>query len=124
MKKRFASVQLELKGITAILEIAEQIGQVGMPHRFPGFVRQKVLLRHIGHIVGLVIFGQQVIERLVLCGAAVFGTGVIPFFGVGKPRVDIKDHTAEGVLPVADNLPDVKFGLRGKHDIASLEFFY
>ncbi len=93
-----------------------------MAYRFTGFIRQKVLFRHIGHIIALVVFGQQVIERLLFRRPRILGDCVIPFFGIGKTRIDIKDHATERVLPMPDHLSDVIFCSRGEHVIASLEF--
>ena len=60
------SVQLEGHRIAPVLEVAEEIAKVRVIDRFTGLVRDQVLLRHIGHIVALAVFGEQVVEGLIL----------------------------------------------------------
>jgi gamma-glutamyltranspeptidase / glutathione hydrolase len=114
-------VQREVQGIVPILEIAEQVGEVGMRHRLARIVRQQVLLGHIGHVVALVVLGQQVIERLVLRGAAVLGNGVIPLLGVGKLRIHIENHAAKRVLAVPHDLAQVILGTSFQHKSSPID---
>jgi len=52
-----------------------------------------------------------VIERLVLGRAAALWDGLIPFLGVREHCIDIENHTPERVLTVADDLPQMVFGV-------------
>lgn len=113
------SVQLKLKRVVAILEITEQIGQIGVVHRLTGLIRQKVLLRHVSHVIALIIFSQQVVKRLVLGRAAFLWNGIIPCLCVGKHCIHVKDNTTERVLPMSDHLTDMIFGLCLQHSVAT-----
>src|SRR5687767_10121578 len=54
--------------VEALLEAAEKVAHLRVPHRLAAVVGQKVLLRHIGDVLGLGVLGEEVIERLVLGG--------------------------------------------------------
>ena len=36
---------------------------------------------------------------------------IATIFGIGKFRIDVKNHAAEGIEAVTNNLPDLKFRL-------------
>jgi gamma-glutamyltranspeptidase / glutathione hydrolase len=108
-------VQREVQRVVPVLEIPEEVGEVGMRHRLARIVRQKVLFGHIGHVVALVVLGQQVVERLVLRGPAVLGNGVIPFLGVGEPRVHVEDHAAKRMFAVPHDLAEMILGTSFQH---------
>ena len=69
-------------------------------------VRQKVLLGDVGDVFGLVVFGEQVVEGLVLARADTDGDRLVPFLGIVEFRIDVEDHAAKRKQPVADDLAD------------------
>ncbi|EAQ26250.1 hypothetical protein ROS217_13776 [Roseovarius sp. 217] len=98
-----------------ILERPEEIGNVRVIHRFARIIGHEVLFAHIGHIVALLVFRQQVIERLFLGRAAVLGNRGIPFLGIRELRIDIKDYPAKRVLLVTDHLAQMIFCTCSNH---------
>jgi hypothetical protein len=58
------------------------------------------------------------VKRLIAPGPAVFRNGIIPILGVGKHRIDIEDHAPEGVLSVAEHLPQMVLCLCLQHSVA------
>lgn len=113
------SVELKLKGIAAIGEIAEQIMQIRMGHRLARFVRDEVLFRDISDVIAFIVLGEQVIERLVFGWAAVLGNVLVPLIRVREHCINIEHNTAKRVLAVAQHLSKVVFRRRFQHRIAS-----
>jgi hypothetical protein len=109
------SIQLIFQRVAAFAELAEQIADIRVIHRLARLVGDQVLLGHIGHVVGVVVFGQQVIERLPLSRARTLGDRVVPFFGVGELGVDVEDDTTKGMLLVPDHLAEIVFRLSCQH---------
>ena len=91
-----------------------------MVDRFAGLIGHKVLFRHIGDVIALLVFGQQMIEGLVLGRAAVFGDVLLPFIGVREHRVHIENDTTKRMLPMTEHLPDVIFCMCGLHPDGAL----
>ncbi|AEM42122.1 hypothetical protein KVU_2283 [Ketogulonicigenium vulgare WSH-001] len=104
-----------MQRIDSIRQMAEHIGHIGMVNGIAGWVQHQVLLGHIGDVIGFGAFGQQVIERLIFAGADVFGDRLIPAFGIGEFGVHIKDHTAELMHAVPNDLPQMKFSAPRLH---------
>lgn len=109
-------IQLKVQRILAVFERAEQIGNIGMFNRLARIIGNKVLFRNVGHIKTLIVFGQQVIKRLVLDRAAFLGNRLVPVFGVGKNGIHVKDHAAKRVFLVTDNLSQMVFCTRSNHN--------
>ena len=61
-----------------------------MAHGLSGLVGEEILLRDVGHILGVIVLGKQVIEGLILARTNVFGDGLPPFFGIVENRVDVE----------------------------------
>ncbi|EDM70609.1 hypothetical protein RAZWK3B_05672 [Roseobacter sp. AzwK-3b] len=102
-----------------VLERSEQIRNIGMIHRLPGIIRHQVLLRDIGHVIALLVLGQQMVERLLARRTAVLGDGVIPFLGIREFGIDIKNHPAERVFLVPDHLAQRIFSACFHHHIVA-----
>jgi glutamate synthase domain-containing protein 3 len=81
-----------------------------MADRQAGVVRQQVLLGHIGHVGAVVVLGEQMIEGLVLVRPDVLRNRQPVLLGVREGRVDVEDHAAERIDPVANHLADRIFG--------------
>jgi hypothetical protein len=81
-----------------------------MPDRLAGIVGQQILLGDVGDVLGIRIFRQKMIERLVLVRPNLLGDRQPPFLGVVEFRIDVENHATEREYPVADNLPDLEFG--------------
>ena len=87
-----------------------------MVHRAIVGIGQQILLADIGYIAAVRIFGEQVIEGLVLMRAHSLWNGFVPFFAIGKDRIDIEHHAAEIEHAVAHNVADRKAGFGdGRH---------
>jgi len=69
-------------------------------------IHQQILLADISNIGGIVILREQMVERLILARARVCRNLLIPFFAVGKNRINIEDHAAEQIQPVAHDIAD------------------
>ena len=110
---------MEMKRVMAVLEGTEEIGDIRMIDGFAGIIDHKILFRDIGHIVALIIFGQEMIEGLLARRAAFLWNGIIPFFGVAKFRIDIKNHAAKRVFFMPYNLAQMIFRVCFHHRIAA-----
>ena len=75
-----------------------------MVDRLLAIVEQQVLLADIGDVVRLRIFGEQVIEGLILRGPQVFRDRLVPFFAVRKLGVDVEDDAAKVEQAVPNDL--------------------
>src|SRR5262249_57903399 len=84
-----------------------------MAHRLAGRVGEQVLLRYVGNVFGLRILCEQMIERLVLARTPIGRNRLVPLVGVVELRIDVEDHAAERVEPVAHDLADLVFGDAG-----------
>ena len=104
----------------AIFERAEQIRDIRMIDRFARIILDQILFRYIGNVIILIVFGQQVIERLFLGRAAVLGDGRIPFVRVAEFGIHVKNHTPKRVFAVADHLSQMIFGSRLQHVLQPL----
>ena len=54
------------RAIAAMAVLHEDLRHLRMPDRLAAVVRQQVLLGDIGDVFGLVVLGEQMIERLIL----------------------------------------------------------
>ena len=109
-----------MERVLPVFEGAEHFGDVRMIHRLAGIVGNEVLLGNIGHVIGLIVLGQKVIEGLFLGRAAFLGNGGVPFFRIGKLRIHIKNHAAERMFAVPDNLSEMVFCASGVHNLQPL----
>jgi hypothetical protein len=103
----------------AVLERSEKVAQIRVIDRLAGIIGDKVLFRHIGYIVALVIFGQKVIKRLIFLRAAVFGNVFLPFIRIRKHCIHIEYDPPKGMLAMADNLSKMVLRPSFKHDFMS-----
>lgn len=78
---------------------------------FFGVIREQILFGHISDVFCFVVFGIQVIKRLVFVRSHAFRNGVVPLLSISKFRVDIENYPAKRVDPVLYNLSDAKFGV-------------
>src|SRR3569833_4152999 len=60
------SMQSDIALAVGAVLLFEHVGDVRMAERRAGGVCEQVLLGHIGDVLGLVVLGEQVVERLVL----------------------------------------------------------
>ena len=84
-------------------------------------IRHQILLADISDIAVLGIFGEQVVKWLILCWPYSLGYGGIPFFAIGKYRINIEYNPAKIKDAVAYNVTDIipRFGrFRGKGILA------
>ncbi len=89
-----------LQLILPIGKIVEHGGNGGMVHRATVFIGHQILLADISDIAAVRIFGEQMIERLILCRAYMFRDRVIPFVTICKYGINIEHHAAEIENPV------------------------
>lgn len=113
-------VQLKLKRVNPILEVAEQITKIGVIHGFARLIQHKILFRNISHVIAFFVFGEQMVKRLIPTGPSIFGDGAVPFFAIGKHRINVEDNTAKRMFPVPQDLSQMVFRLRLQHRIAPL----
>ena len=59
--------------ITAVLDTHKDFVDLRMRYRLAGFIGNQVLLRDVCDVSALGVFGEKVVEWLVLLGAYVFG---------------------------------------------------
>ncbi len=71
-------------------------------------IGEQILLADIGDVGTVLIFRQQMIERLLPPWADIFRDRLIPLFAVGKNRVDIKDYAAKIERSVSHDFADSK----------------
>jgi hypothetical protein len=81
-----------------------------MPHRLASIIGQKILLGDVGDVFGLIVLGEQMIERLIFVWADLRRDRLVPFLGVVEDGIDIEDDTAKRKQAVFDHLADLKFG--------------
>src|SRR5207237_2892688 len=77
--------QVGPKPVTAVLTIEHGCYR-GMVDGFVALVVQQVLLADIGDVSRLGVFGEQVVERLVLRRPKILGNGLIPFLAIREDR--------------------------------------
>ena len=88
-----------------------------MPDRLAGIVGQKILLGNVGDVFRFRVFGEQVIERLILVRPDLFRNRQPPFLCVVEFWIDVENHAPERKHPVTDDLTDLEFGgTRFDHD--------
>lgn len=98
-----------------------------MINRSAACIGKQVLLADIGDVGTVVILSQQVIKWLLAAWADVLRDSLVPFFAIGKDRINIEDHTAKIEHPVAHNIAnpearlDVTRGLDGASSLAGKE---
>jgi hypothetical protein len=107
---RFSIQRRIARAIAARFVLDENLGDLRVPDRFAGIVRQEILLGDVGDVFGFRILGEQMIERLILVGPVLLGDRQPPFLGIVEDRIDIEDHAPERKDPVTDDLSDLKFG--------------
>src|SRR6188472_1707899 len=91
------------------VEAAEIVADLGMAHRLARIIDKEVLLRHIGNVFCLLIFGEEMVEGLVLGRPDLLRDRQPPFFRVGERRIDIENDAAKGKQPVLHHLTDSEF---------------
>ena len=115
-----ALVHLDVERVLTVIEITKEFRQIRMLDRFARIVSDQILLGHIGHVIALVVLGQKMVERLFFLRSAVFWNGLIPFLGIGKHCIHIKNHAAERVFSVPYNLAQCVFRTSLKHNNSPL----
>jgi hypothetical protein len=89
----------------------ENQGELRVTARLTRLIQNEILLRHIGHIGGLIILGQEVIVGLVLGWPNLFGNREPPFVRIIERGINIKDDSAKWMNPVTYDFPDSKASL-------------
>ena len=81
-------------------------------------VCEQVLLAHICDVGGILILSQQVIKWLVAVRAHLLRDRLVPFFAIGKDRVDIEDYAAKIEQPMPHYVTDseTRFYMTGGGD--------
>ena len=97
---------VRLHAINAVVRPNESLVDLRMAHRVAGSVGDEVLFRDIGDIFGFGVFGEEMVERLILVRPNLFRDRQPPFLRVGKHGVDVVDHAAKWIAAVPDDLTD------------------
>ena len=79
-----------------------------MINRAAASIGHKITLADIGNITRLLVFGEEVIERLIAWRANVFGDRGVPFLAIGEDRVDIEDHAAKIEQAMPDDIANAE----------------
>jgi hypothetical protein len=87
----------------------ENFVDLRMANGIAGGVGHEILLRDIGDIFGVGVFGEEMIERLVLARPDFRRNRLPPFLGIREDRVDVVDNSPEGIFPVFDDLTNGEF---------------
>lgn len=75
-----------------------------------GPVCDQIALADIGEVALILILREEMIEWLIARRANILGNGFIPFFAIGKDRVDIEDDSSKIEHAVPDNVANTKAG--------------
>ncbi len=73
-------------------------------------IRQQVLLTHIRDIARFRILGEQMVKGLIPPRPNIFWDRGIPFFAIGKNRINIKHNPSKIKDSVTNDLPHAKAG--------------
>ena len=92
--------------INAVVRPNESLVDLRMAHRVARSVGDEVLFRDIGDVFGFGVFGEEMVERLILARTNLFRDRQPPFLRVGKHGVDVVDHAAKRIAAVPDDLTD------------------
>ena len=95
-----------LQLIPAFAEIFENARNRGMIYGPVVVIRDQILLADISDIAAVTIFREQMVERLVLCRTHFRWDRIIPFFGIGKDRINVKHDAPEIENAVAHDFAD------------------
>ena len=109
--------------IASVREIIKNLRNRWMIYGAAVAVALQILLADISHVGRILIFGEQVIKRLIAARAHVLGDRFVPLFAVGKDRIDIENNPAEAKFPVAYDIANRETGASlqgGVNDTASL----
>ena len=88
-----------------------------MANWIAGGIGHEVLLRDIGDIFGFRVFGEEVIERLILARPDLFGNFLPPCLGIREDRVHVVDYPPEGKFAVFDHLTYGELRSAGFHNM-------
>jgi hypothetical protein len=99
--------------VVAIVELLEQLFDLGVVHRAAIAVLDQVLLADIGDIGAFLILGEEVVIGLFAPGTKILGDLLVPFLAVGEDGVDVEHHAAKIILTVANDVADGKIGTAG-----------
>jgi hypothetical protein len=103
--------------IKAITQLAKHLLYLRMFDGLVGRVRKEILLRHVSDVVTVGIFGEEMIEGLVLAWTQLFRNGLVPVFRVGEFRIDVEDDAPKGEDPVLHHLADAILGESVRHGV-------
>src|SRR5208283_1488052 len=101
--------------IGAIKRAHEHLVDLRMAHGIAGGIGHEILLRYIGDIFGIGVFGKEMIERLVLARPDFHRDRLPPFLGIREDRVHVVDDPPERIFPVLDDLAYGEFRDTGFH---------
>ena len=90
--------------VHAVFKVVEQFRNLRVAQRLSRRIRDEVLLRNIGYVFSFLIFGKQVIERLVFLWAHFRRNGKPPLLSITVLRIHIKDYAAKWKQPMPYNL--------------------
>ena len=96
--------------VAPVLEAVEQLAHRGMIDRPAIGIRHQIALTDIGDVGRIFVFGEQMIKRLIAARTDILGDRLIPFFAIGKDRIDIEHHAAKGEQAVAHHVSDAEAG--------------
>jgi hypothetical protein len=95
--------------VSAISGLVEKFAQLRVANWVAGLIFEQVLLGDIGNILGFRIFGEEMVEGLVLARPGLDRDRLVPFIGIAELGINVENDAAKREKPVANNLADREF---------------
>jgi hypothetical protein len=96
------------KMVTAVGITVEQALDRGMIDHLVAVVMHQIMLADISDIIAFGIFGEEMVEGLILCRANILRDGLIPFLAVGEDGIDVENHPPKLEQPMPHDIADRK----------------
>lgn len=93
---------VQSRGLGAIERPHEHLVYLRMANGIAGCIGYEILLRYIGDIFDVGVFGEEMIEGLVLARPELRRNRLPPFLGISEDGVDVIDDSPERIFPVLD----------------------
>ena len=108
--------RLAAQRVMAFIKPIEEFVDIWMTNRAVLAVRHQILLAHIGGVVTVRVFRQQMIEWLVLVRTHLWRDRLIPFIGIVEFGIDVDDHAPDRIEAMTNDFADTEFGLSVLHE--------
>ncbi len=99
------------RAVAALAVLHEHFRDLRMPHRLAAGVRQQILFGDIGDVFGLIVLGEQMIERLILVRPVLRRESTRTIRRYCRNRIDVEHDAAKRIQAVPDDLADLILGV-------------